>query len=334
MASIRKRKYKTKPPTFQVQIRRVGSSPIAKSFLTREDAIKWARKTERELDQGSFNNYQASAKVTMGDLFKRYIIEKKHKRKRQWRNEEYRKDQIITDPISDKTLLSLSTKDLADYRDRRLAVVKSATFNKDFNFISVVVSTALQDWGYKLPNNPCSFFKREQEAKPRDRILEDWEERKLLHGCSLIPNTYLTKCVEFSLETAIRQGEMLNIHYDDIDFENSLLHIPISKNGYPRKIPLSPKAVRILRELPRRLDRKVFPITRDALKNLFQRALKKSNIQEFRCHDLRHTAITSMLQDRGLTIPEVQLMSGIRNPKILLNVYNKTDPRKVVARLS
>ena len=48
MASIRKRKYKTKPPTFQVQIRRVGSSPIAKSFLTREDAIKWARKTERE----------------------------------------------------------------------------------------------------------------------------------------------------------------------------------------------------------------------------------------------------------------------------------------------
>ena len=86
MASIRKRKYKTKPPTFQVQIRRVGSSPIAKSFLTREDAIKWARKTERELDQGSFNNYQASAKVTMGDLFKRYIIEKKHKRKRQWRN--------------------------------------------------------------------------------------------------------------------------------------------------------------------------------------------------------------------------------------------------------
>ena len=108
MASIRKRKYKTKPPTFQVQIRRVGSSPIAKSFLTREDAIKWARKTERELDQGSFNNYQASAKVTMGDLFKRYIIEKKHKRKRQWRNEEYRKDQIITDPISDKTLLSTS----------------------------------------------------------------------------------------------------------------------------------------------------------------------------------------------------------------------------------
>ena len=65
MASIRKRKYKTKPPTFQVQIRRVGSSPIAKSFLTREDAIKWARKTERELDQGSFNNYQASAKVTV-----------------------------------------------------------------------------------------------------------------------------------------------------------------------------------------------------------------------------------------------------------------------------
>jgi hypothetical protein len=41
-----------------------------------------------------------------------------------------------------------------------------------------------------------------------------------------------------------------------------------------------------------------------------------------------------MLQDRGLTIPEVQLMSGIRNPKILLNVYNKTDPKKVVARLS
>ena len=331
MATIRKRKLKTQI-SFQVQVRRVGSALITKSFLTKEDAIKWARKTERELDQGAFQDYKESDKVTLGNLFERYIAEGKHKKKRQWRYEEYRKNQLLEDELAKVSLLKLSTKHLAEFRDRRLKEVRAATFNKDFNFISVVIATALQDWGYSLPNNPCKFFKRVSEGNPRDRILESWEETKLINACRQSHNKYLPKIIEFAIETAVRQGELLNIQYDDIDFNNRLLHLPLTKSGYPRTIPLSIKAYTILKELPRRLDRKVFPLTRDALKNLFQRALKKSNIQEFRFHDLRRHSCTKMFE-KGLSVPEVQLTSGHRNPKILLSTYTKLDPKKIVAKL-
>ena len=49
-------------------------------------------------------------------------------------------------------------------------------------------------------------MKREKEAKPRNRILESDEQTRLLEACSLLSNIYLKPMVQFSIETAIRQG--------------------------------------------------------------------------------------------------------------------------------
>jgi|TARA_B110000438_G_scaffold210030_1_gene201964 hypothetical protein len=40
-----------------------------------------------------------------------------------------------------------------------------------------------------------------------------------------------------------------------------------------------------------------------------------------------------MLFEKGLNVPEVHLMSGHKDPKILLNTYTKLDPRKLVKKL-
>ena len=168
MANIERRKLGSQV-RFDVKIRRPGIKTINKTFLTRTDAKRWARSMETKLDRGDYSDYSAAAKVTMGDLFKRYIQEEKHKKKKQWRNEEYRCEQLLSDELSSINLLRFSTKHLAEYRDRRLEEVQGPTFNKDFNFISVVIQTALTDWEIYLPNNPCKIFKREPENQPRDR---------------------------------------------------------------------------------------------------------------------------------------------------------------------
>ena len=67
MATIRKRKLKTQI-SFQVQVRRVGSGLITKSFLTKEDAIKWARKMKVKLDKGDYSDYTEAGKLTLGDV--------------------------------------------------------------------------------------------------------------------------------------------------------------------------------------------------------------------------------------------------------------------------
>ena len=331
MAYIRRQKYKSKV-SFQVQVKRTGFKTLVRSFQTRTEAKKWARSMENKLDRGDYSDYSEASKVTLGDLFNRYVKENKHKSKKQWRNEEYRKDQLLNDTISDINLLRFSTRHLAEFRDRRLQQVKPSTFNKDFNFISVVISTAMNDWGIYLPHNPCKIMKREREVKPRNRILETSEQTKLLEASSLSSNIYLEPMVAFSIETAIRQGELLKIKYDDINWNKRLLTLYDTKNGEDRTIPLSEKAFLILSSLPRRIDRRMFPLTRDVLKCHFRWALKKAKIEGFRWHDLRRHAC-SLMFEKGLDVPSVQAISGHKNPMILLNTYTKIKPETLVAKL-
>ena len=123
MASIIKRKYNTKT-SYQVRIRRIGIKTITKSFLTKTEAKKWARTMEIKLDRGDYSDYSLASKITMGDLFKRYIEEGKHLKKKQAQNEVYRFNALLKDELSSVNFLRFSTKQLVDYRDRRLEDVQ------------------------------------------------------------------------------------------------------------------------------------------------------------------------------------------------------------------
>ena len=94
MAYIRRAKYKSKV-SFQVQIRRKRIKTLVKTFATRTDAKKWARTIERELDQGNCIDYSEANRLTLGDLFKRYIREDKHKKNKSWKMYEFRTNILL-----------------------------------------------------------------------------------------------------------------------------------------------------------------------------------------------------------------------------------------------
>ena len=118
-----------------------------------------------------------------------------------------------------------------------------------YSLISVVIDTAMQEWGIYLPHNPCRLIKREKEPRPRDRILKDDELSRLLKVCSISKNRYLKHLVLISIETAMRVGELLAMRYDQNDFEKRTMLIPETKTGRPRTIPLSTKALEILKSI-------------------------------------------------------------------------------------
>ena len=128
MASIVKRKHKHKT-TYLCFIRRKGFKTLRKTFQTRQDAQKWSRYIERNLDSGISTDFSEASRVMIKDLLKRYLKEHKHKHKKGWRMEEYRVGYMLKDPIADVNLLQLSSKDIAEFRDRRLEVVLGTTFN-------------------------------------------------------------------------------------------------------------------------------------------------------------------------------------------------------------
>ena len=331
MAYILKRKGKKKT-SYRVLVQRKGFKHLIKSFSTLTDAKKWARAVERKLDTGDYADYSEASKLLLGDILKRYISENKHRKLRSYKMFEYRIKILLKDTLSDINLLRLSSKHVAEFRDRKLLEVGNATFNKYLSLISVVIETARQDWGIYLPVNPCRLIKREKEPNPRDRVLNDNEYSDLLRACSTSMNRYLKPIVLFAMETAMRKGELLQLRYKNINFEKRTLLIPLTKTGKPRTIPLSTKAIEILRSMPRRLDGKVFPLTVDSLRNSFDIAKKRARITGFRFHDIRRMACSSLFE-KGFSVPEVQIFSGHRTSSILLSTYTKLDAEKIANKL-
>ena len=182
MAYILKRKWKNKT-TYRVQVTRRGFKSAFKSFPTRTEAKKWGRAIEREFDQGNYIDYSEANRLTLADLFTRYLREDKHKKIKSWRMHEFRIAILLKDTISDTNLLRLSSKHLSEFKDRKRKEVGPSTWNKYLSLISVVIDTAMKDWGIYLPNNPVRNADREREPRPRDRTLVDDEYERLLQAC-------------------------------------------------------------------------------------------------------------------------------------------------------
>jgi len=129
-------------------------------------------------------------------------------------------------------------------------------------------------------------------------------------------------------------GELLNMRWRDVWVQRRTLDIPVAKNGHARTIPLSSGALMALRALNdsgTSPAERILPITHDAAKMAWKRLAKRVGLTDLRFHDLRHEAISRFFQ-KGLSVPEVALISGHRGPRML---FRYTHPRaeEIAAKL-
>jgi integrase len=89
-----------------------------------------------------------------------------------------------------------------------------------------------------ISENPAFCLKKLKEASGRDRVLTEEEISRLLTVSKEIKSPYLFCIILLSLTTGARQGELLNLEWKHIDFENKLANIKETKNGHPRTLPL------------------------------------------------------------------------------------------------
>jgi integrase len=119
----------------------------------------------------------------------------------------------------------------------------------------------------------------------------------------------------------MRQGEILSLEWKNVDLERRVARLPITKNGDGRDVPLSPKAVAILRSIPRSLDGRVFPITVGALQTAWKFAVKRAGINDLHFHDLRHEA-TSRLAEILPNVVELSAVTGHKDLRMLKRYYH------------
>ena len=132
----------------------------------------------------------------------------------------------------------------------------------------------------------------------------------------IIKNPWLEAIVLLAVETAMRRGELLSLEWEFVRTETRTCFLPITKNGSSREVPLSPTAHRILQDIPRSLDGRVFPLTATALRGLWSRAIRRAGLSDLRFHDLRHEA-TSRFFEKGLNVMEVAAITGHKDLRML-----------------
>jgi integrase len=224
---------------------------------------------------------------------------------------------------------------VASYRDERLKSVKPASVNREFAIYRHVLETAKKAWDVPLTSNPFADVTKPKVVGSRSRRLQLNEWNTLEQECRRSRNPHIRDMVEFGLETAMRRGEVLNARWRDVDFRRRVLHIPQTKNGHPRSIPLTTAALNILTQRNTEqvaVGDRIFPTTEDAVKMAWRRIMARARLPDFRYHDLRHEAVSRFFE-LGLTVPEVALISGHRDPRMLAR-YTHLRPENVAEKLA
>lgn len=292
---------------WQCRVQRREYKEVSKSFATKEDALRWARGIERQMDLGDYAPSEPVDITTLSELLSKYEIEVTPSKKGA-AQERYRLAVLKADKIANQPAKDLGAADIAAFRDRRLKVVKPVTTLHDLCTLSAVFEHARLEWCMPIIN-PVRAIRKPSMGKGRDRRLEDGEYESLLAELRKGRSAWVAPLFEFSVETACRQGEALALKWSDVDLVKRLAVFRDTKTGDDRIIPLSSRAVRVLEALPRDIKGQVFCVPATTVRTAFEHARQRAKVDNLRWHDLRHEGV-SRLHELGLSTVEVASISG------------------------
>lgn len=212
---------------------------------------------------------------------------------------------------------------------------KNATVNRYTEALGKMFNVAIANNIAKI--NPLKQIKKLKQDNYKIRFLTKDEETALFKV--LQKNRayhYFIPIVICALQTGMRKGEIINLKWSNIDFDNKFIELLQTKSGKARKIPISDKLMSELLKLKQnKISEYVFtnPFTKTKYVSIhkgFAEVLKKANITNFRFHDLRHTAATRMTE-MGIDLVVVQEILGHSDVKTTMRYAHPVPERKLKA---
>lgn len=344
MASISKEKTGWR---VQVAVQGVRES---RTFTTKAEATTWAAQRETEIRTEKATGVQRGR--TVDDAFRRYekevSVHKPGHDKERIRLAAIGRMAIDGVRLLDWRLADVTPEVLGKWRDQRLKgtaenefadKVLGSSVNRDLNLISHVFSSAVKEWKW-IAKSPTTDVRRPADPPPRDRLYNKDEIERICAALGIDvdqaePVKTTTQRVGiaflFAIETAMRAGEICAMWPALV--RGRTVHLPakIVKNRVARDVPLSRRAVELLKLLPPPAEGgTVFGITPASLDALFRKARLRAMVEGATFHDSRHTAITRLA--KKLNVLDLARMVGHRDLK-QLQVYYNESAEDMAARL-
>jgi integrase len=328
MASFIKVPRKTKAAGWKAVIKRNGRVIAQKTFDKKSNAKLWAARIENDQEQLIALGLQG-ANIQLTSLADQYFAEKAISD-----NTAIGRIGYWIDKIGSQTLTSITTEDvrklLDEYysghacrwdglngncRSKTTSTTRKrspASRNRMKAAISSLFRFAI-DKGY-IRSNPVRGIPALPENNKRVRWLSDDEKVRLLHACKESDWKPLYLLVFLAISTGARRGELLGLRWSDIDFNNRTALLKSTKNGESRVLTFPLPAIAVLKKFRKVGNDLIFasstlPDRPMEYRKHWLRALKLAEIENFRFHDLRHTAASYLVMN-GATLHEAGEVLG------------------------
>jgi integrase len=188
--------------------------------------------------------------------------------------------------------------------------VKSATVNRYLEVLKTTLRYKRQEW---------DFIRLNKQPKGRIRVLTKIEEensvrllRDTVHTSRRHFYPQVSDLVEVLLDTGARLSEMLNLKYDDVNYDTNLISIWINKGNRPRSIPMTSRVRTILVTRQETHKLKPFNLTIDQADKAWAWVRKEMKLEmdtQYVLHSLRHTCATRLV-NKGVDLYVVKEWLG------------------------
>lgn len=227
-------------------------------------------------------------------------------------------------PFEIEKLKTFITKDLKNSK---------ATFNRYFASLKKAYNLIIKNHKLNM-QNPCNLVSSYKEDNQILRYLTKEEETRLFQK---LPE-YLKPIVICALTTGLRKSNILQLKWENINFDVGFIEILKQENKGHKKIqiPLSSKFRTELEKIGIKDKGYVFishrgnkPYTN--IDEGFRQALKRAGIKNFRFHDLRHTVGTRLVASGAdlLTVKEILAHSELSTTQRYTHPINENIKKAV-----
>ncbi len=313
---------------WRAQVRRKGFPTETKSFGSKAAANAWAAGIESNMVALKHQDTRLIAKLTVGDLIDRYFEEVGPLRKIGRSKTAVLNSLKVA--LGDVLLPDLSIEVLMNYIRTRQENAGGVTIGIDLSYIGTLLKTAKNLW--RLPVDPSvattaranmQYLGLNPKSNERSRRPTAVEIGNLVTHLRTKTRQKIPMwdIIPFAIETAMRAGEIVRLRWEDLNEEDRTITIrdrkhPTEKEGNDQVVPLLGEAFELVKRQPRKGDL-IFPVKEKSLSTAFTRAVKDVKISDLHFHDLRHEGV-SRLFEQGYQMEQVMLVSGHRDPKMLM----------------
>lgn len=324
---------------YRAIVRKLGAS-LSKTFDTEEEAQQWAFAVEARLAAGLD---ETGGVVT--DSTPVYQIINKYTREISPKKKGCRTEQQCLGALMErysvfqKPVCAFGAKEIAAVMEsrargnpeRKWKACKPGTIIRELGALSAVFAHAIEKWGAPWPVNPVHNVERPKAPAPRFARIS---EAEIDIACAWLgytrgtrPETakqYVAWSLCFAVATAMRRGEILAMHWANVDYDECEVALADSKNGERRNVPLTEYAESLLRllEQGKRADPVIW-LSQSYFSNIWQACRKATGI-EFTFHDSRHEGTTRAARTLS-NVLELQRVTGHKDLRSLAIYFNPTS---------